>query len=382
MSIKQPDPWAQRLYASRDWQFWLLQFVGWSGYSLVTFFALTVWDDNVSLSHVGHIVLQAVLGVACTWPLRPIYRSAFALALLPRVVICSLSVLALSFVWTASRMATFMAISGERGLWREFNDWYFGSVFVFLSWTALYFGIRYYQLLQVEHEKLLRESERNREEQLRRMQAESSAREAQLRMLRYQLNPHFLFNTLNAINALIRLGEREKAEEMIDQLSRFLRHSLDNEARPTATLGEELQTLGLYLDIEKSRFEDRLDVRYLIDPATRPAIVPSLLLQPLIENSIKYAISDMEDGGSIQITAEAEAGRLKLSVTDSGPGMDASSLGGQRGIGLRNTVDRLNTLFEGDYSLETERADPTGLRILIDVPLRVSSEFRESATSA
>ena len=254
-------------------------------------------------------------------------------------------------------------------------------MFVFLSWTALYFGIRYYQLLQVEHEALVRESERNREEQLRRMQAEASAREAQLQMLRYQLNPHFLFNTLNAINALVRLGEGEKAEKMIDQLSRFLRHSLDQETRPTATVGEELEALRLYLDIEEARFEDRLDVRFEVAPAARSAIVPSLILQPLIENAVKYAISESEAGGSIRIAAGIVGGRLELSVTDSGPGMEASELGKQRGIGLRNTIERLNTLYQGDYTLDTERAEPSGLKIRINIPLRLADSGLELAAS-
>ncbi|MEE4192788.1 MAG: histidine kinase [Halieaceae bacterium] len=376
------NTWSQAVYASRNLQFWLLQAIGWGGYSLVTFFALTVWDDNVSLSHVGHIVLQAGLGLACSWPLRVIYRHAFELGVIARVFISGLAVLVFSWLWTAARMETFMAISGERGLWSEFNDWYFGSVFVFLSWTALYFGVKYYQLLQLEHEKLVEESERKRMEQLRRMQAESSAQAAQLQMLRYQLNPHFLFNTLNALNALVRLEEVDKAANVIDKLSMFLRHTLDQETRPTATVAEELETVALYLDIEKARFEDRLVLEYNVDPAADRALVPSLLLQPLLENALKYAISDSETGGTIRIGVRVADSRLLLSVTDSGPGMESGELGKQRGIGLKNTIDRLHTLYHGDGSLETREAVPTGLEVLINIPLQVDAQGMGLASNA
>jgi two-component system LytT family sensor kinase len=217
---------------------------------------------------------------------------------------------------------------------------------------------------------LLRAKASRREEQLKRLKEEAQSREAQLRMLRYQLNPHFLFNTLNALNSLVRIGESAQAEAMIDQLSGFLRHALDADARPLVSLNDELVMIRLYLDIERARFQDRLRLEFNIEPSAGLALVPSMILQPLIENAMKYAIADSESGGTIGIDAAVQRNRLILQVWDSGPGMDTTTLGDERGIGLSNTLNRLETLFETDYSFEAQDVKPTGLRICMDIPLR------------
>ena len=363
-------------------QFWAFQALGWVGYSLVTFFTLTVWDDNVSWSHIEHILLQALLGMLCCWPLQPLFRWAHGLSLPRRLIVCGVAVLLLSWLWTASRLVAFAVLSGQHQLWSEFNDWYFGSLFVFLSWTAIYYGINYYQLFQLEHEKLLQESARQHEEYLRRVQAESAMRDAQLQMLRYQLNPHFLFNTLNALNALVTLGFVEKAQSMIEQLSKFLRHSLDTEGKAAVPLKDELFTVGLYLDIEQARFEDRLQVNYSIDPAALGVLVPSLILQPLIENSMKYAIARSEEGGVIDIAAELVDQRLHLDIRDSGPGMSTDKWVEARGIGLSNTLDRLDVMYSGDFMFEATPVEPSGLNIRIDIPVDRSLSQEESAQIA
>lgn len=368
------------LNLSRDVQFWLLQTVGWISYSLVTFFALTVWGQHdVTGSPVLHIAVPLLMGILCTWPLRPLYRWALELPLLPRILIASAAIFASSWFWTASRMTLFKWLSGEQDLWQHFNDWYFGSLFVFISWTAIYFGLRYYQLLQLEQDKLLQETASKRDEKLRRLEAEAQSRDAQLRMLRYQLNPHFLFNTLNALNALVRTGETGKAAETIEQLSSFLRHALDEESQPLVTLDEELFMLGLYLDIEMVRFEDRLQVAYSVQPEVRQALVPSMILQPLIENSMKYAVANSEEGGSIRVSAVACDQRLQLEVTDSGPGMDINELGKERGIGLSNTLNRLETLFPGDFVFEALDVEPSGLRVRIDIPMNLDAGVQHNA---
>ena len=369
----------RRLNQNTELQFWLAQVMGWSAYSLVTFFALTFWDDNVTLSHVLHIALQALLGILCTWPLRPLCRWAFGFPMTTRLLLAASGILALSWAWTASRMLMFMWISGERGLWQQFNDWYFGSLFVFISWTAIYFGVRYYSLLELEHDKLLRAKASRREEQLMRLQAEAQSRDAQLRMLRYQLNPHFLFNTLNALNSLVRSGDSDRAQAMIDQLSGFLRHALDADARPVVSLDEELFLMRLYLDIERVRFEDRLQLEFNVEREAGPALVPSMIIQPLIENSMKYAIANSEDGGTIGIDAAVKGNRLILQVRDTGPGMDNKTLGEERGIGLSNTRSRLETLFQNDYVFEAVDVVPSGLCIRIDIPLSYESETQLEA---
>lgn len=364
---------SKTLHENRNYRFWLCQIAGWAGYSLVTFLNITLVDGQVSWPHIGHIVLSAVLGILTTWPLRPLYRATFDLPLLRRLVIATLAVVTLSFLWNVLRIVVFAWIVGETAIWDDFNHWYFGSLFVFLSWTVLYYGIKYYEMHTLEHQKLIEESALKERERFRRKEAESAVREAQLQMLRYQLNPHFLFNTLNSINALIRLKENSKAQAMLQQLSQFLRHSLEDDSNTYVSLNQELDSLMLYLNIEKIRFEDRLKLEFDIEPSAREALVPSMILQPIFENSIKYAIADSEAGGTVRLTAGVGNGVLQLQVSDTGPGMNAMQNFQGRGVGLRNTLDRLETLYGRDYTFETSAVEPSGLRITIRVPFEVAS---------
>jgi sensor histidine kinase YesM len=362
------------LYENRGYRFWACQLVGWSGYSLVTFFSITLLDANFSLPHVAHIALQAVLGILASWPLRPIYRYTFSRSIRVRVLVAVLAIVVASAIWTALRLVTFMAMSGEVGLWQEFNYWYFGSLFVFLSWTVLYYAITYYELFGEEHQKLVEQSILKEREHRQRLQAEYTAREAQLRMLRYQLNPHFLFNTLNAINALVRLDENEKARRMLQGLSAFLRHSLEESDVHDVSLDMELKSLMLYLDIEKARFADRLVVELDIDPQARDARVPGLILQPLVENAMKYAIDPSENGGTVRVCAQASEDTLSLEVSDTGPGIEALDTDMARGVGLRNTLERLGTLYGERYTFSTVNRDPTGLSVKISLPYEKRGE--------
>lgn len=365
-------PVVQLFYENRNYRFWLCQLAGWSGYSLATFLSITLIEGNVTWPHVGHIGLSAVLGMLTTWPLRRLYHGTLTLSLPRRLFISVSAVIFLSALWNVLRILVFAWLIGKEAIWDEFNDWYFGSLSIFLSWTVLYYGIEYYDLLTLEHQKLLEESSLKREEQLGRLQAEASARDAQLQMLRYQLNPHFLFNTLNSINALVKLNENSKAGEMIQQLSEFLRHTLDYEGINNVSLSQELESLMLYLDIEKTRFEDRLNLDFDIEPQAHQALVPSLILQPLVENSMKHAISNSEDGGTVRISARVQANELELEIADSGPGMKSEELIQGRGIGLRNTRQRLEALFPNNYTFKSTDGIPSGVTIQIRIPYQTA----------
>ncbi len=364
-------PFVQALYDNRNYRFWICQISGWGGYSLATFLSITLVDGNASWPHFGHICLSAVLGMLTTWPLRPLFRRTFGFSIGHRLMVASAALIILSAVWNILRIEIFAMIIGEPAIWSKFNYWYFGSLSVFLSWTVLYYGIKYYELLTLEHQKLLEETALKRSEHVGRLNAEASARDAQLQMLRYQLNPHFLFNTLNAINALIKLNENNKAGEMIQSLSQFLRHALDHDSVESVPLEEELDSLMLYLDIEKARFEDRLTLEFDIEPLARQALVPGLILQPIVENAMKYAIAPSEDGGTVRVAARVLEHQLHLEVTDTGPGTGAESpeLGKGRGIGMRNTRERLETLYEDRFTFETSDATPSGLTVRICFPL-------------
>ena len=141
----------QKLYENRNLRFWFCQLIGWGGYSVVTFLSITLVDDHVSWPHLGHILLSAILGVLTSWPLRPLYRNTFELSIQLRLVIAALAVLVFSGVWTVLRIVIFAWMVGETAIWDEFNYWYFGYIFVFLSWTVLYYGIKYYELHTLEH---------------------------------------------------------------------------------------------------------------------------------------------------------------------------------------------------------------------------------------
>ncbi len=363
-------PFAQALYRNTSYQFWLLQVVGWFGLSLISFLSLTLWYDQQSFNYIAHTLLQSLLGILVSWPLRPLFHHFWNKSVWSLVAAGMAGVLVCSVVWTILRITTFMAMTGEQGLWTDFGGWLFGSILIFSCWAAFYHGAKFYQLLQSEHANLLRVAAENKEQQLRRSQAEAIAHEAQLKMLRYQLNPHFLFNTLNAIAALVTAKELSRASTMIVQLSNFLRYSLDNDPVRRVTLKEEIDALKLYLNIEQTRFAERLALDFAIDTSAEVVRIPSLLLQPLAENAIKYAVAPMEEGGKISVSAELDKDYVCIEMLDSGPGIKAEdqSLEGV-GIGLRNTVDRLHEFYGDNYTFNLESAASGGLRVFMRLPL-------------
>ena len=273
----------------------------------------------------------------------------------------------IALVWTIFRMYLLAWLTDFDSIRDEFGGWYFASLYIFLCWTGLFHGIRYYELQQIEHQSVLQAEASARDEQIKRTEAQSIARDAQLKMLRYQLNPHFLSNTLNAINSLIELGEADKAQKMTVQLSQFLRYSLDNDPDTLIPLQKEIDATNLYLEIEKTRFGDRLDIQYQISEEAYSAKVPSLLLQPIIENSMKHAISRNENGGKISIEARKEGSRLVLILSDTGNGKPAKEPT-LTGVGLKNIQQRLKTLYNNDHELVFSNEIGPGLSTIIDLP--------------
>lgn len=365
------NPWLGKLYRDRNTQFLFLQIVGWFSLSLISFFSLTLWYNQQSFAYIAHTLLQSVLGVAVSWPLRSVFHYLWNKPLFARLLLTVVSVLVCSLIWSALRIGAFLWMTAETDVWADFGGWLFGSIMIFLCWAAFYHGIKYYQLLQSEHEALLNFAAENKEEQLKRSRAETIAQEAQLKMLRYQLNPHFLFNTLNAISALVVGRNAVNANTMIMQLSSFLRYSLENDPIKRVTLEQEVRALKLYLDIEKTRFADRLEVAFDVDVGAHDVKIPSLLLQPLVENAIKYAIAPAEKGGKISIFAKLNGEHLIIEVTDTGAGLDSgnSTMSSGPGIGLKNTVDRLSAFYGDSYIFELRSPDSGGMTIYIRLPL-------------
>ena len=177
-------PFMQAFYRNTTYQFWVLQLVGWFGLCLISFLSLTLWYNQQSFAYIAHTLLQSILGILVSWPLRPLFHYVWDKSVWSRFVGVIAGVLICSVVWTILRITTFMSMTGEQGLWTDFGGWLFGSIMIFSCWGAFYHGVKFYQLLQFEHQNLLLVAAENREQQLRRSKAEAIAREAPLEMLR------------------------------------------------------------------------------------------------------------------------------------------------------------------------------------------------------
>lgn len=205
--------------------------------------------------------------------------------------------------------------------------------------------------------------------ELRESRLATQLARAQLDALRLKIQPHFLFNTLNSVAALIRKDARDEALEMLVGLSELLRTTLEQGDRHLTPLGDEIAFVRRYVDLQRTRFADRLSVEYDIDPASLESQVPPLLLQPLVENAIRHGIGRRPEAGRIEIAAARVNGRLQLSVADDGPGLPAGfELAGAGGIGLENTRARLEQVYEGAASLELRGREGGGTVALITLP--------------
>lgn len=237
--------------------------------------------------------------------------------------------------------------------WRKLLDVALGRYFLLLAWASTYFAL----LAGVQ----ARASQR-REEQFR-----SAAKAAELRSLRYQVNPHFLFNTLNSLSALVMTNKADSAERMIQTISRFYRHSLATEPTADVALRDEFDLQKLYLDIETVRFPTRLVPVFDCPPDLEECRVPGMILQPLVENSVKYAVSAVSRPVTITIAAREEFDRLVITIGDDGPGVPQGTTHGF-GIGLANVRDRLEARFGPDIGFSSAPV-PGGYCTEIRIPL-------------
>jgi sensor histidine kinase YesM len=212
-----------------------------------------------------------------------------------------------------------------------------------------------------------------RERELRAAQIEGQLAQARLQVLKNQLHPHFLFNTLNAVSELI-YENQETAELMIANLSDLLRLALDKMHVQEVPLRQELEFLKKYLEIEQMRFDERLQVKIKIAPDTLDSLVPNMILQPLVENSIKHGIAPLADGGIVEISAERQNGDLRLRVADNGIGLNEKSFA--EGVGLSNTRARLKQLYGAEHSFTLTPEPNGGLQINLQIPYnRVESNY-------
>ena len=348
--------------------FWLLHAGGWLAYgaamalSRVGVFPLPFMVVSKGLLMVSGFLLSLLLRVAY----RPLIRRGMPLIRLIAIAVVASYVV--SMAWTAIDNLLAGPVSTAFGLrppvYRSVVQLFNGTVynaFTMLAWSVLYIGIRYYAALQAERERSLR--------------AESAAHRARLEALRYQINPHFLFNSLNAVSTLVTERRNDEAARMLSRVSDFLRLTLTAPMRDEIALAEEIDYVRQYLEIERVRFGDRLRVEIDVDADAWEAAVPVFVLQPLIENAVRHAIAPRETGGSITVEASRADDRVRIAVVDDGPGLDLASNGNGAGggagrIGLSNTRDRLRALYGDRGRLELTTAAGGGTRATIEVPYR------------
>ena len=344
-------------FEDKNRAFWILQSSGWAGYFILR--SLSGFANSMGLMFIIHTALLTATGYSLTLLLASLFRR---LIVMRPVLTLALSLLAVMLASVAfSVIETWSYSTFLRPDARPVGVEYLGAILLnfalLAAWASLYYGINYFILLEEQIDQ--------------RERLESQASSAQLAMLRYQLNPHFLFNTLNSISTLVLLKQTERANAMLARLSSFLRYTLVNEPTAKVTLAQEVETLKLYLEIEKMRFEDRLRPHFRVDPETIGARLPSLLLQPLIENAIKYAVTASESGADIWLTANREGQGVRIEVADNGDGDNeaaAMTASPSTGVGLANIRDRLAQAYGAAHAITTRTNDKGGFSVIIEIP--------------
>jgi signal transduction histidine kinase len=352
----------QPFFEDKNRAFWILQSAGWGGYFLLR--TLSGIANAMGWSYVIHTAVLTATGYSLTLLMAAAFRRLIKakpiVTWVSSIGLVLLAAAAFSAIETWSH-ATFI----QPGVTPE-GIRFLGAILLtftlLIAWSALYYAINYYLLLEERLDLLER--------------LENQASTAQLAMLRYQLNPHFLFNTLNSISTLVLLKQTERANAMLSRLSSFLRYTLVNEPTGYVTVAQEVETLKLYLEIEKMRFEDRLRPSFEIDQTAAKARMPSLLLQPLVENAIKYAVTPQEEGAEISVSAKRNVDRVVITVSDTGPGAEDHWVKAQQstGVGLANIRDRLVQAYGPNQRIETQSDISGGFRVTIEIPYQIEAE--------
>lgn len=351
-----------KAFSKQSHQFWTLQIAGWLGYATVVFLAIIRPQfDSLGFNLSGQIlnlIAETMSGFVLSY-LQWLFIGRVVHLSIRKTLFFSFTFAAfLGVIYNIIKLSSFKVIVynqqwNEAWDMLEFGGWLMFSLTTMFAWTSIFFIMLYNTKLQKEHERLLK--------------AKTLAKDAQLQMLRYQLNPHFMFNTMNAISTLILKKENDKANEMLDKLCGFFRYSLDVNSKSKTTLKKEIELLDLYLSIEKVRFGSRLSVDIEIAPLALSCRVPSMLLQPIVENAIKYAIEPRKEKGLIIIKAEMLDDRLLISVIDDGNEAHKKVSKGF-GIGISNTKARLDAMFNGDYIVNMVENENQGTKVSISIP--------------
>jgi two-component sensor histidine kinase len=349
-------------------RFWTLQLLGWGGFYIAYAFS-RLGRYPLTYMLASKVVLVA-LGVLASLGLRAIVRPLLArqARMLTVVTACVAGSYVLGILWTGAFNALVVpldrALLGDASGIESLGELFNGSVyhaFALVAWGFLYLGIKHHSAWQLERERALR--------------AEAMAADARLRALQYQLNPHFFFNTLNAISTLVVERRNEEAAAMIARLGELLRATLHRDVATRVSLADELGFVQRYLDIEQIRFGDRLRVQLDIDEDAYRAQVPLLILQPLVENAIRHGIARRPDGGTLSIVArpimDGETRWLEIAIENSRSAPVGSPSADRRGIGLTNVRERLMRLYGDRHRCIAESVQGDRFRVELRLPFVV-----------
>ena len=358
----------QPFFANKSRAFWNLHAAGWFG--VTALYSVTVIANNQPLSRLFEVLTSTLTGFSISLLMSVVFRYVIN----QRPIVTWVTTVAV--VFTATMLYAYIDTWVLQTIREGADESPFAQLMVAAlfrdglllgGWSALYFAINYFVRAEEQADQLIR--------------LEAAATSAQLNMLRYQLNPHFLFNTLNSISTLVMLKHTDQANAMLSRLSSFLRFTLINEAEAKVTMAQEIDTLKLYMDIEKMRFEERLRVEFAIDDDIGDALVPSLMLQPLVENAIKYAVTPQEDGADISIIAQRTGDRLRVIVSDSGPGLQATAPNPKfsTGVGMANTRERLIQAYGEDQRFDHYARSGGGFEVVIEFPYQTKTQRGRNA---
>ena len=347
--------------------FWQIQIIGWGCFILYDLLSaiLPLLGRRESIDE-ELVPLFLMFLASCA--LRPFCR---------RLLRQSQSWIAFEAKAAAAAVVISVPVSGGAGLILQFAHHvtlsslvsvFAWSAFVLFMWCSLYFSIKQWQQSSQEKERLLR--------------VESEVREAKLLALRYQLNPHFLFNSLNAVSTLVLDGNAPAATRMLAQIGDLLRSSLDSEVTAEVSLAQELVFTEGYLAIEQTRLGDRLKFDMEIPIETRDALVPSMLLQPLVENAVRYGVAPLVEGGWITISSALLANRLRIVIVNSGRRGEGEQKKNGNGIGLGNTAERLRSLYGTDFAFSLGWPETGGCEVVLELPLHRTPILHEALPCA
>jgi signal transduction histidine kinase len=353
----------------RPWLIWAASFGMWILIALVNGLSMYQFDRqmNRSVTLVGEIKLPLInfLIFAALTPLifyigsrYPVQRDNW----LRRAPVYLLGALAFTVLHGVVRMLVYPINDPATGKPCPIGFALFRSVFLYNVADDIFYV--YLPILMIAH--TLWYYQRFQDRELRTAHLQTELAKAHLHALKSQLQPHFLFNTMHSISSLM-LTDVGAADRMMTQLSDLLRMSLENKSIQETTLSQELEFVNRYLEIEKIRFEDRLNAVVDVPQDTLDALVPHLLLQPLVENAVRHGISRCTGRGEIRIAARHDATTLYLDITDNGPGLEQGNQM-KTGLGLRTTRERLRTLYGGEQRLEIRSVREGGVEVRVQIP--------------